>query len=212
MGADLPAFDFDREALRDIPDAFPVLMSGRWLALRPIRQDDYRPLYELARHEHVAYRWQYSGTTPTIDTFVRELQGPAVWCQFAVTRREKDEPVGLVTAYRADLRGGTVYIGAMLAPPLQGTGAGVDAFALLLRYLISNWNFRKFYLEVVAYNLREFKSMIGRYATVEGVLTKHHYFQGRYWDYYILALTRDKVEEGLCRFLGGMEIPAPHPD
>jgi RimJ/RimL family protein N-acetyltransferase len=208
--ATLPVLTFDRSALREIPEAIPVLMSGGWLRLRPVVSEDYRPLYELARHELVAYRWQYSGTTPTFEAFVRDLQSPAIWAQFVVTRREKDEPVGIVSAYKADLRGGTVYIAAVLAPPLQGTGAGIEAVGLLLRYLISNWNFRKFYMEVVAYNLREFRSIIGRYANIEGVLTKHHYFQGRYWDYYILAATRDRVEEALCRFLGGVDIPPPN--
>ena len=61
---------------------------------------------------------------------------------------------------------------------------------LFVRYLFANWAFRKLYAEVRAFNLAQFGSGIGRMFEVEGVLTEHAFHDGRYWDQYVLAVSR----------------------
>ncbi len=188
--------------------ASPLVLLARSLRLRTIEPRDHRGLYELVTHQDTLFRWQYGGVLPTFDDFVRDLTKPGVLAQFVVVRAGKNLPLGIVNAYRPDLRSGTVYIGEVLAPPLQGTGAGVIAMALFVRYLFTNWNFRKFYMETLSYNLTQFRSVVGTAFEIEGRLKDHYYYQGKYYDMFILAMTREVAERYVCHLLRPARQPA----
>ena len=54
------------------------------------------------------------------------------------------------------------------------------------------WPFRKLYAEVAGFNYAQFASAVPLIFTEEGRLTDHDFYQGRYWDKHVLALSRDR--------------------
>lgn len=68
-----------------------------------------------------------------------------------------------------------------------------EGAVLFIEYLFRIWPFRKLYAEIPEYNLDSLRSMLTVW-TQQGRLTEHDYLNGRYWDRYILSLTRSEWE------------------
>ena len=109
----------------------------------------------------------------------------------------------------ADLRNRYCYAAVCLAPELFAVGVGIEAFVLLVRYVFQCWEFRKIYLDAPAINYEQYKSgeKLGLF-DVEGVLKDHMFVAGRFWDQYLLAVTRDHVESLMASPLGTLFRPA----
>lgn len=167
-------------------------LVGRRVRLRAIVPADYEFLYALATSEH-AYRWRYRGVTPSPEGFAQLLWHQTL-AQFIVERRENGQRLGQVSAFDANERNGFCHIAMMLDPNLTGTGWALEAGALFINYLFSLWNFRKLYGEVLESNFGDFASGAGSWFRVEGRLTQHEFYAGRYWDLLLLALHREDWE------------------
>jgi RimJ/RimL family protein N-acetyltransferase len=172
------------------PEPQPPGLVGRSTRLRPITPNDYEALYALAISDQVNYRWRFRGGIPNFEVFVQTLHAD-VLAQFVITRLTDPSPLGLTVTYTADMHNGTTFMAAVTDPALHRTGMGIEAMALFVRYILTTWNFRKIYLEVIEYNLPQFASVLERGATVEGTLKAHAYYDGGFWDQWILALYRE---------------------
>ena len=62
---------------------------------------------------------------------------------------------------------------------------------LFFDYLFTVFNIRKLYAEVLEFNFGQFASGAEHVFKVEGRLTDHDWYDGRYWDMLVLALYRD---------------------
>jgi RimJ/RimL family protein N-acetyltransferase len=154
----------------------------------------------MAISEELNYLWRFRGGTPSFNQFVQSLEA-GVLCQFVVTARDNNTPVGLVVAYNADLRNRFCYVAACLSPHLILSGVGVEAVLLVMRYVFHCWEFRKIYIEAPDLNFDQYRGgeSLGLF-TEEGRLRDHTYMGGRYWDMHILALTPPQVERGVGLF------------
>jgi len=165
-------------------------MATRRVSLRPLREEDYRFLYDIAVSDDVGFRWRFRGYIPTFPVFMDTLFTD-VLCQFVVEDLTQDERIGVVVAYHPDLRNRYVYLGAALRSADIGAGRGVEACALLCNYLMLNWDLRKIYFETVEFSYVMFRSGRSSLFEEEAVLRDHIYYQGRYWNQYILSLTKE---------------------
>ncbi|WP_322778654.1 GNAT family N-acetyltransferase [Frankia sp. Cas4] len=169
----------------------PRLHNGRF-ALRPVTPEYLPFLYELAISEEVGFRWRFRGAVPNQETFQAGLwQG--VLAQFVVVLPATGEPIGLVVAYNADTTRGIAYLAAVFTPDYLLTGLPASAVELFVRYLFQVWNLRKLYMEVPEFNYELIASGEGRRFDVEGRLRDFNYYDGRFWDEYLLALCRHHV-------------------
>jgi RimJ/RimL family protein N-acetyltransferase len=98
---------------------------------------------------------------------------------------------GLVFDYDRSNEDGTTKITALLQEEIVGRGAGVIATALLTDWLFRALPLRKIYHEVYAYNA----AVIAMHRKVglaeEGVLRAVRFFDGRFWDLHMFALSRE---------------------
>jgi len=185
--------------------ASPKLATNR-IRLRPLSPADHRPLYDLVLSDEINYLWRFRGATPSFNQFVESLQ-PGVLCQFAICPAGKDDLLGIVVGYNADLRNRFCYAAICLTSDLTKSGVGVEAFILFINYLFHCWEFRKIYIESSEINYRFFESgeALGVFS-VEGRFLEHMYMAGRFWDQYVLAVSRDQMDgvraSSLGRFLG----------
>lgn len=180
----------------------PVL-TGKYVSLRPIFASDYEFLYDLLLGEENGYRYRFRGATPSPEQFVQHLW-QAVLAQYVVVDTT-GEPVGLVSSYGYDANAAYVRLAVALAPRAAGRGWAMESAVLFIQYLFDLWSLRKIYMDVPEFNFTALSSGVGVYFTVEGQLVGHDYYQGRYWDEYILAVTREQwstSSEKLRRDLG----------
>jgi RimJ/RimL family protein N-acetyltransferase len=176
-------------------------LEGRRIRLVPVTPKLHRAIYDLATSHEAAFRWRFQGFMPTFDAF-RETLLTDVLCQFAVVAKsERDPVVGHVFAYDANHSDGHLSM-AVLSDRSLGA-SGVEAAALFLRYLFSQWPVRKIYLEGPEYNVLQYASAARTgLLSEERRLRNHRYYDGRYWDEVCYAVYREVAEE-FARTRGG---------
>jgi RimJ/RimL family protein N-acetyltransferase len=174
------------------PGARPTRLSDGRFTLRPVTADYINFLYELAISEEVGFRWRFRGAVPSQETFRAGLwQG--VLAQFVVTITTSGEPVGVVVAYNAESTQGIAYLAAAFTPQHLLTGFPVGVVDLFVRYIFQVWNLRKLYMETPEFNYELIASGAGRRFDIEGRLRDYSFYDGRFWDEYILAISRDHL-------------------
>ncbi|MCA9773185.1 MAG: GNAT family N-acetyltransferase [Myxococcales bacterium] len=181
-------------------DVGPAPQTGRHVRLRAVVPPDYQFLYELAMSEELGWRWRSRGTSMSPEGFAQAMWQDSL-AQFMIVHPESGEPFGLVTAYGANFKHGWTYYAQVMRPDLMGTAIGMEAAALFVNYLFTNWNLRKIYIEAVEFNFDQFRSGLGKYFDQEGCRRAHEFYQGRYWDSYTLAIHRERWEAEWKRLL-----------
>lgn len=182
-----------------------TLRNGRFV-LRPPTAEYIPFLYGLAVSEEVGFRWRYRGAVPTLENFQAGLH-QGVLTQFVVTLPGTGEPIGMVVVYNADMSRGIGYLAAVFTPEYVLSGLGTEAVGLFVRYVFQVWNLRKLYMEMPEYNYEQIASGAGRRFDIEGRLRDHNYYDGQYWDEYVLSVRRHHVDaEPAAGF------PTPEPD
>jgi RimJ/RimL family protein N-acetyltransferase len=169
--------------------ARPPATQGRRIALRPVNPSDYDFLFHLSTTPSMTYRWRTRGHTPSPEEF-QSMLWAGVLCQFIIERSNDGEPLGLITAYNADMGNGTCYLAMIVQGRKEVSLWSLDALALFLNYLFVSWNLRKVYAETSELSSWTFASGAGHYFRVEGTMPEHEYYDGRYWDRYVLAFWR----------------------
>jgi RimJ/RimL family protein N-acetyltransferase len=152
------------------PDRPPAALTSRHVVLRPVAPHDAPYLYALAT-SGVGYRWRFRGAIPPIESFAAALNHD-VLVQFVAESAITGRPLGHVAAFDADLHSRHASIGAIFDGALLRSGIGVEGVALVADY----------------------PRALTKLFTVEGVLTEHQYFGGKYWDMLVMALTRESWE------------------
>jgi RimJ/RimL family protein N-acetyltransferase len=182
--------------------------------LRPLQEADVPVLYGTSLDPRLAHRWRFRGHTPSPEEFRARLFSPDTLAQFMVvaTAAPPAEPIGLVTAYRADLVANHCAIGlqrcAVGDERTQGEGLMIEGFFVFVQFLFDHFGFQKLYLELPEFN----RSLIGggpaSILDLEGTLSDHYFYGDRLWAQFIYALRRSTWEEVAPAFRG--EWPEGH--
>jgi RimJ/RimL family protein N-acetyltransferase len=183
---------YDPGALANVPTPHASLV-GRRVALRQISMRDYDYLFALTAGVETAFRWRQQPGMMNPAAF-----GDTLWrnvfAQFIVVHCATAQPVGLVSAYNPDMANRTVYVASLIDPEFRDQGWPLEGSDVFIRYLFEVHGFRKLYGEAVDFNMKEFRSILGKLVHVEGRLRRHFYIAGEWRDMYILAIHREDWE------------------
>lgn len=171
----------------------PASLTGRWVDLRPVLEEDLRFLYMLMTDPSTGFRWRLRGEVPSFEAFVASRSGQG-GIEFVVVAKKDNQRLGHVLAHNVNLRDRTAYLGMALAPSVVGHGVAVEAGHLMLDYLFKTYDLRKVYAETIEFNQEAFQSEALFHE--EGRLREHFYYAGRYWDSVFLACYRSEWENG----------------
>jgi RimJ/RimL family protein N-acetyltransferase len=187
------AVGFEPSSGEETQHAAPIPTRARHVGIRPVTMADYDFLFSLAASEETGFRWRFRGGPPRPERFPDDLWSQA-FVQFIVEHVKTGRPLGLATAYAANLRDRYCFISFILIPAATG-GWALEGAALFVNYLFRHWGFRKLHGEVLEFNLSNFRSGIGRLFEEEGRFRDHEFFDGRYWDVVNITLWRDEWEK-----------------
>lgn len=153
--------------------------------LRPVRAGDHDWLYQLLVVS-AGSRWRFRGSTPSPAEFDAQLWA-GVHVQYVVCGRD-GRPAGIVGLYNSNLRAGHSHVFAVAAPD---AGAVVsEGLAALVAWAFDELELAKVWVEAAEFNLEQFGRLAG-FARVEGRLTNHEYWRGRFWDTVVLSVSAE---------------------
>jgi len=104
-------------------------------------------------------------------------------------------PIGFVQLYDINLYDGWAHFTVYVEEPFRKRGHGAEAVMGFLDYAFSHFNLRKIYAEVNGFNEAARALVLRNGFVEEGRLRDHVYWDGRFWDFYNLALYRDGWHE-----------------
>jgi RimJ/RimL family protein N-acetyltransferase len=124
--------------------------------------------------------------------------------QFIIEAKNKNVPIGTIYTYNLNLIDGYVFITVYLDGSYRRRGYGVEAVALLLRYLFESLPLHKIYMEVYAYNNLSMSILKRVNFVEEGRFKEHRFFEGGRHDLIRFAVYRNFLEE-VVKFLDGLK-------
>ena len=127
------------------------------LVMSPLRDDDYRKIYQWSTSPSVAQTWMYRGSTPSFDDFMGHLFA-SVLAQFVFLR--DGEAVAVGALYDANHAAGHALLRILVAPDQHHPFTGVDSFALLSRFAFAAFPFSRLFLQANSASLKQFRSAI----------------------------------------------------
>lgn len=167
----------------------PGPLRSRHVELRPVMQSDMEWLYSVMVLS-AGSRWRYRGKTPSPAVFASDLWS-GVHAQFVVVDDRLD-PCGIVGLYNANP---TASHSHLFAVGEHGRHRAVtEGAGLLIEWAFAELDFDKIWIETPEFNLQQFASLT-TVAEVEGRLRDFDHWQGRFWDLYILSLSRTRWQE-----------------
>jgi hypothetical protein len=166
-------------------------LAGRWAALRGLGIDDEPAINEILAAPGNLHRYRYRGATPGPAQLHHDLWA-GVLAQFVICRRNDPTPVGLVSAFNANLFDGHAHLGVCLDPTVHRRGWPLEAVGLFVEHLFQCFELRKLYAQLGESTSSCFRSAIGDLLVEEARLRDHHYYAGRYEDSVIYALWRSR--------------------
>jgi RimJ/RimL family protein N-acetyltransferase len=174
-----------------------VRAARRFVALRPVRQEDYGLLFSWYTQPEFAVLLQmplapvmhFEQFVSLFDHRLKDAMNPF----FIVEKRGSGTAIGVVGTDDLNLVHGHAFSWVFLAPEYRRSYFGAAALVRLLDFLFARYNLRKVYTmtgETNPYSLAALKKSM----RLEGCLRQHYGYGGRYWDMYCFALYRDDWE------------------
>jgi len=112
--------------------------------------------------------------------------------RFTIVETASHEIIGALRVQHIDPVNGHCEIGLDIVPSRRGRGYGTASYQMVLEYMFLHQNMHMVYLRVAEFNPRA-RMLYERLGFVEtGRYPEYLYRHGRYWDYTIMAMTRDQ--------------------
>lgn len=188
--------------------ALDELTVGRAVHLVAL-SDQYLPLlwqWDTAPSNLVSGRLR--GHVPPPGAY-RTLVWEGSLCQFVVAANGGEQPLGVVNAYRADLRSGHCSVSLYHAPEALTPGRpspALEGAELFITYLFEVFGLRKVYVEVAEFNRRPMASFLEAHCVHEGTMRDHELAAGRHWDVELHAIERSSWQARRDRLVAASHL------
>lgn len=179
---------------RSITGEHTITLEGRWVRLRPPRQEDLDTLYEWRNDPTTLHLWSRRRRLVSPQEFAEELRSEQDYeCLKLIVENNTKGPVGLVIATNLSIQDRHAYIGTYIRPDLRNRGYGVEATALFLRYLFAYFGLIKVYATVYEYNHLSRRTLESAGFQLEGTFPLDREWNGRWWTVYHYAFYHQEL-------------------
>ncbi|MBD3170610.1 MAG: GNAT family N-acetyltransferase [candidate division Zixibacteria bacterium] len=107
---------------------------------------------------------------------------------FKVQRNRGKRMVGKITMFNINPRNRSCELGMFFEKKYRGKGYGKRAVALVAEYMFYQMNMNKIYAQTGAFNEPTVALLESLGFKREGVLRKHHFADGKYYDDYVYGI------------------------
>lgn len=174
--------------------ALGPVRSGRHVTIRPILPADYGWVYETAILTDAGARWRLHGQAPPFDVFLSSILFQGAAATFMICRRETEERIGVAQVWNHNPAARNAHITAFTHPAFRLKGWPMEGFVLFADYAFWAFDLHKLYLESMAGEADQYRSLVGTYLRQEGNLRDHRII-GREWhDCHLFALYRAECD------------------
>ena len=180
-----------------------IALESRRIRLRLFQNQDREIVYAWHSDLNYLYLWTHDRDLLPYERFIRRFER-SLKKRFdlflMVEKRSSGKPLGFIYNYASDSVDRNCYICVYMDLNGAVQGAGVDAVILFLKYLFNYYGYRKVYAEVYAFNQRVVKMAEKAGFVLEGCLQGHRWWNGRFWDQHIYAMTAKVFRSHVQRF------------
>lgn len=168
------------------------MLSGKITRIRPLEMDDLDLLYEWYNDQEFSY-W-ISGNWPETTLMRRDELEKRFYEEdpnrYAITD-VKDNLIGTIGFDQVNIsaRSARIFMG-IGQKDLWGKGFGTDSLRIFIKFLFTQWNFRRLTAETWQNNTRAISCYQKLGFVVEGNLRESYYVDGKYFDAVILGLLK----------------------
>src|SRR4051794_24163500 len=158
----------------------PSRLAGRYVALRPVQEEDAQPLFAASGDEAI---WTYLmyGPYESVDGMrARLAEIGRIGDQLFFTVVRDGEPQGIASYLRIEPEHGTIEIGDIwFGTPLQRTTAATEAIFLLARHAFDDLGYRRLEWRCNALNAKSRRAAERFGFTFEGIFRNHMVVKGQ---------------------------------
>ena len=187
-----------------------LVITRRTRLRAPAGDPDLRFVHPVLTHPRCSSPFRWRGSTPPFEQFIETMFEGVLFCCVVLTRRG-GVPIGVVFLSGANLRDQHAFISVAAEPQIHSTGAVIEAVFGSIEYIFRQWPLHKLYADTDEVALRQFKSVVGRYMTIEGTFHDHLFRDGRRVAVHRLALYRGTWQAERVRAVRALRIEMPSP-
>jgi len=172
----------------------PFIVGEKIYLRAPAEGDEY--IYAISENHPEARHYLYYAFPSTLnqqkEKIERMVNDPHT-ILFTICSKENDKPVGNTAFIRIDWVGrmATFYI-AIAEKKNWSKGYGSEATRMMIRYAFDVLNLNRIQLHVSTENKPALNTYRKSGFTVEGTLRQAMYFDGRYIDFYLMAILKEE--------------------
>lgn len=116
-----------------------------------------------------------------------------------IINKENNNPIGFIYSYNYNTNNQTIYTAVYIVEKYRKGIIGATAGMIFYNHLFKIKPIRKIYCTVYEYNKDSLNLLKTAGFKEEGILKKHRYFNGNYFDMYIMSLQRENLYKILGR-------------
>lgn len=174
------------------------------IKLRPMINDDLPIFFNWMSDTRNLHLWWADRDILSYEQFINDFHrrdrgffGHFFTVQEVASQKENSTSsvIGLTYTYNVNYIDKHAYLAVYLIPEKTKQNLGFEVGYLITQYLFLMFGFRKLYAEIFEYNEPSLKICKSNGFIQEGVLNQHRWYDSKYWDLYILALTREAFEQ-----------------
>jgi RimJ/RimL family protein N-acetyltransferase len=158
----------------------PTRLAGRYVALRPVQDDDAEALFAASRDEAIWTYLMYGPYESADGMRARLAEIDRIGDQLFFTVVHDGEPQGIVSYLRIEPEHGTIEIGDIwFGTALQRTTAATEAIFLLARHAFDDLGYRRLEWRCNALNAKSRRAAERFGFTFEGIFRNHMVVKGQ---------------------------------
>ncbi len=176
------------------PDLFQKFAG---VVLRPFLPTDIGWAYEIETHPSIIQRFRLAGSTPNMATYRDFFVGTSN-SRAVVVDESAGERIGFLYTFNTNLNNGRTSLALVCDPAHHGSGMFYRGAWLFIDYLFQAFPFTRIYGQSLEFNFEQFRTdgarrlNIDGLIQVEGILKEHQYLGGRWWDEYLISVTKQE--------------------
>lgn len=116
-----------------------------------------------------------------------------------IINKENNNPIGFIYSYNYNTNNQTIYTAVYIIKKYRKGIVGATAGMIFYNYIFKIKPIRKIYCTIYEYNKESLNLLKTAGFKEEGILKKHRYINGNYYNMYIMSLRRENLYKILGR-------------